>query len=191
MHRLILFFVSFAQLNFFVMIERPEMQNVPLYCHQYINLVSGANLLKIFETDAENTFKFYMAIPREKEDFSYAKGKWTLKEVLNHVIDMERIFSYRALRFSRKDPTELHGFEQQLYNTNAKVSNRSLVDMVNEFKSVRVATITLFNHLDNEMLDYPGVANNIKVSARIIGWMIPGHNIHHCNVIRQKYLSDQ
>jgi hypothetical protein len=170
------------------MIERPAMQDVPLYCHQYIDLVKGTNLLKIFESDAENTFKFYMSIPKDKEDFSYAPGKWTVKEILNHVNDQERIFCYRALRFSRKDPTELHGFEQQIYNKNAKATFRSLVDLVHEFKSVRMATLTLFNHLDPDMLDFYGIANNLRVSPRIIGWMIPGHNIHHCNVIREKYL---
>jgi uncharacterized damage-inducible protein DinB len=182
-------FASFAAIHTrFIMILRPIMNIVPEYCHQYINLVRSTNLLKEFETDAENTFKFYMSIPKEKEDFRYAPGKWTIKEILNHVADMERIFTYRALRFSRKDQTELSGFEQQIYNVNAKANKRTLVDLVNEFKSVRVATITLFSHLDDEMLDFRGVANNLQVSARIIGWMIPGHNIHHRKIITEKYL---
>ena len=129
------------------------------------------------------------SIPESTGDLAYDKGKWTIKEVIQHLIDSERIFSYRALRFARMDKTDLPGFEQNDYVPASKASNRSLASLMNEFKSVRNATIDLFKSLNNEMLKSIGTANGFPFSAEAVGYITAGHCFHHADIIRERYLN--
>ena len=170
------------------MIIKPNSEDVPAYYNHYIGLVPETNLLEALQNNMNDTLGFIACIPAEKENYRYADGKWTVKEVISHIIDTERIFAYRVLRFSRQDATELSGFDQNSFASNSNSDIRSLQQMTQEYKAVREASISMFEYLTPEMLDFKGKANNNSVNSRGIGWMIAGHNIHHCNVLREKYL---
>ena len=170
------------------MISKPITEDVPAYYNYYIGLSNETDLLAALKSSMDETLGFIACIPSDKEEYRYADGKWTLKEVLRHVIDTERIFAYRALRFSRKDATELPGFDENSFNANSNASSRKMQDMAKEFKSVREASISLYEYMNDDMLDFKGKANNNLVTSRGIGWMIVGHNIHHCKVMRERYL---
>lgn len=170
------------------MIEKPNLADIPAYFLAYIDLVPENNLFEALEKNLNNTIYLFENIPSEKENFAYAEGKWTVKEVLNHIIDTERIFAYRALRFSRFDETELPGYDENLFTENANVSNRSLQHLIEEFRVIRKSTHYLFEAMTKEMLDFIGTANKNKSSARALGYMIVGHTIHHNHVLKERYL---
>jgi uncharacterized damage-inducible protein DinB len=134
------------------------------------------------------TKAFIQSIPAEKADYKYAEGKWTVKQVLRHIIDTERIFVYRAFRFSRFDTTPLAGFDEDAYIDATQTIDYSLNDLLEEFVSVRQTTIQVYKTMTPAMLDFKGTANNIPITPRCIGYMAVGHNLHHCNVIRERYL---
>ena len=134
------------------------------------------------------TAAFFKAIPKEKLNFSYAPDKWTIKEVLQHIIDTERIFAYRALRFARNDQTSLPGFEVEDYIPPAKVYERPLEKMIREYTSLRIANIALFESFDDDMLQRSGIASDNKISVRVIGFKFIGHEIHHLRIIEERYL---
>src|SRR5690606_24775222 len=120
---------------------------------------------------------------------AYQPNKWTTKEVVRHIIDCERVYAYRALRFSRFDNTELAGFDENKYIDQIKNTEQTLPDLLTEYLIVRNATIALYKTMSNEMLDYKGIANKVIFSARTLGFMTVGHDLHHCNFIREKYLN--
>ncbi|GAB3539774.1 DinB family protein [Pontibacter brevis] len=119
----------------------------------------------------------------------YAAGKWSIKEVMVHMIDTERIFSYRALRFARQDKTELPGFDQDKYIIPAKADSRDINSIIAEYTSLRTATIELFKNFDEEALQQKGIASGIEVSVRALGYVILGHEVHHQKIIRERYLN--
>lgn len=170
------------------MIHKPDNTISPAYYQKYFALVNEEDLLKALENTMNDTVKFFSSIPAEKENHRYADDKWTVKEVISHIIDTERVMSYRSMRFSRKDATQLPGYDENTYAPNANAASRTVKEMIEEFTCVRKASISLFNYLTDDMLDFTGNANNLQVSARMIGWMMTGHAIHHCNVIKEKYL---
>lgn len=132
--------------------------------------------------------KFLSEISIEKESYRYADGKWTIKELLQHVIDTERIFCYRALRFARNDKTALHSFEHDDYNLVSNANNRTMKSLLSEFDSVRKSSISLFESFNNEMLKRTGVASGNNMSVRAIGYLISGHANHHLNIFKERYL---
>jgi len=134
------------------------------------------------------THDFYKAIPKNKLDYVYEKGKWTIKEILLHLIDAERVFAYRALRISRQDKTELAGFDQDDYVTTGNAVNRSIESLISEYKSVRQSTISLFNSFSDNDLKAIGTASGSIVSVRAIGHIIIGHENHHRQIIEERYL---
>ena len=129
------------------------------------------------------------SIANDKLEYRYDKGKWTIKEVIQHLMDAERIFAYRALRIARQDQTPLPGFEQNDYVQPSQANERSLDDLINEFKAIRASTVALFNSFTDKMLLAKGTASNSPVSVRAIGFIIMGHEIHHCQVIKERYLN--
>ena len=131
---------------------------------------------------------FYQNIPSEKLEHAYAEGKWTPKDILLHIIDTERVFVYRAMRIARQDKTEMVGFEQDDYVDAGKANNRTINSLIEEYKAVRNATIVLFDSFSDEELKSIGKANGSPVSVRAIGYIITGHENHHNNVIRERYL---
>jgi uncharacterized damage-inducible protein DinB len=127
-------------------------------------------------------------MPAEKINYRYAKDKWTVKEVLQHMLDTERIFAYRALCIARKDSTHLPGFEENDYAANSKVSKRDWKEMIREFKAVRRSTEILFRSFDKQQLDATGTASGKSVYVLGIGFIIAGHINHHVNVLKERYL---
>jgi hypothetical protein len=117
----------------------------------------------------------------------YEPGKWTVKDIIQHVIDAERVFSYRALRFARNDKTALPGFEENEYAVNTNVAKRSLDDLLSEFETVRRSTIFLYKNFTDEMLQRAGVASGRDISVLAIGFIIAGHALHHSKVIKERY----
>ena len=160
----------------------------PAYCHYYFDLVPTNDLLAELSTDLNQTVAFFNSIPTDKEHFAYQVGKWTVAQLLRHVIDCERIFAYRALRFARFDETPLAGFDEDFYISGLLSKKEKLDDLIKEFIVVRNATISLFQTLTDEMLDFQGTANKLKISARAIGFCIIGHNVHHRKIIQERYL---
>lgn len=160
------------------------------YYKKYISLVASQDLTEAMEYGSIQTTKLVNNIPPSKYDFSYGEGKWTVKESILHVIDTERIFAYRALRFARGDSTELPGFDQDDYVPMAKGHQRSFSAIIKEYKSVRQASITLFKSFDDEMLCRVGSASGSPFSVRALGYIITGHEIHHRNILKERYLGD-
>lgn len=167
---------------------RPDLSRVPAYFHNYINQVNENDLAEAIQNQTKIFFTFLSSIPSDKIDFSYAHGKWTIKEVLQHIIDAERVFAYRALCFARKDSTPLPGFDENSYADNSKAAARNWVDMVEEFKYLRQSSTLLFKSFDSEQLDAVGIANSNSNYVLGIGFILVGHVNHHMAVITNKYL---
>jgi uncharacterized damage-inducible protein DinB len=170
------------------MIHRPSIEETTGYQRTYIDQVEGNDMFEALSKNTAETLELINSIAPEKADYRYADGKWSVKEVLGHIIDTERIFAFRALAFLRKDKSELPGFEEGDYVANYDMRQRSLNDLREEYDVVRKSTILLLNNAGSDHLDFKGKANGLDVSARILGWMIAGHNIHHNKVIRERYL---
>ena len=136
----------------------------------------------------DTVISFYKDIPKEKHRLCYAEGKWTIKDILLHIIDTERIFAYRALRIARQDKTPMVGFEQDDYVANGYAESRTLESLIEEYKTVRQATISLFSSFNSDTLLQIGEASGSPFSVRALGYIIVGHENHHNQVIRERYL---
>ena len=167
---------------------RPDLNRVPEYYHQYINQVKGNDLIKAMQKQTGSFLQFLKKIPKEKRNYRYAEDKWTIKEVVQHIIDAERVFAYRALCFARKDATPLPSFDENSYAANAKVEKRKWKDLVNEFLVVRWSTEFLFGSFDEEQLESSGTASGKSNYVLGIGFIIIGHANHHINVTKERYL---
>ena len=128
-------------------------------------------------------------VPESRGSFAYAPGKWTLKEVVGHMADAERVFSYRALRIARGDTMPLHGFDEQAWVPNAGANARTLADLLGELRVVRASTLALLRHLPPESTSRVGTASDRPVSVRAVAWIIAGHERHHLGIIRERYLA--
>lgn len=159
------------------------------YFNYYINLNSSEELLDCLKNQKEETFNFFINLPVNLHEYQYEIGKWTPKDILQHIIDSERIFAYRALCFSRKDNTHLPGYEENDYANNAFANKRTITDLLNEYIAVKESSIRLFSSLSNEMLTYIGVSNENNLSVRAIGFILTGHEIHHINIIKERYIN--
>ncbi len=168
---------------------RPDLSRVPEWYHRYINQVQENDLLKALETQTVFFTKFLKKIPQEKRNYRYAKGKWTIKEMLQHIIDAERIFAYRALCFARKDTTALPGFDENEYAFHSKAAKRNWDEMTEEFKALRKANEILFGSFDKQQLDTTGTASGKPVYVLAIGFILVGHIDHHVNVLKERYLN--
>lgn len=167
---------------------RPDLSRVPVFYHNYINQVPDEDLLTAFQKQTMEFTNFIATIPKEKYEYRYAEGKWTVKELLQHIIDAERIFCYRALRFARKDETPLPGFEENDYVINANTDERSWGDLVEEFKVVRLGSELLFKSFNDEQLNSSGTANGNPIYVLGIGFIVIGHSLHHMNILKERYL---
>ena len=156
----------------------------PEYFSLYIGKVSPVNLLEGLESNMYNSIDFWKSIPKNKLEYSYSDGKWTIKDIIQHVIDTERIFTNRALRFARNDETILPGFNEDFFANNSNGNSRSLEDLIEEYKSVRISMINLFKSFTFEMMNRSGNG----MSVRSIAFIMIGHVTHHNEVIREKYL---
>ncbi|MFP2994682.1 DinB family protein [Spongiivirga sp. MCCC 1A20706] len=158
------------------------------YYQPYFDKMSGVELIEGLKEDHRDTLSFLDKLPENKLEYRYEEGKWTIKELLVHLLDAERIFAYRALRFARKDTTPLAGFEQDDYVRPSKANSRSLSSLRNEFNALRLANIELFKNMDDEMLREIGMASGSDMSSRAAAFMIIGHSRHHRQIIEERYL---
>jgi uncharacterized damage-inducible protein DinB len=154
----------------------------------YIQVLEDVELIEELEICLHEFIKFVQNIPMDKFDYQYSEGKWTIKEIIQHLIDSERVFSYRALRISRNDKTPLPGFDENDYVANSNGKERSLKSLLTEMAVVRQATLSLFNSFSQEQLTKIGIASNKEVSVRAIGFIIIGHQKHHQKVFLERYL---
>jgi len=154
----------------------------------YLDLVKENDFRDAIAKNTRQFRKLLESIPRKKHDFAYAEGKWTLRELLQHIIDCERVFDYRALRMARMDATPLVGFDEVAWGRTSGGANRRWKDLVREFKRVRESSKYLFDSFSDEQLRFVGEANGRPLNAFTIGYPIPGHVAHHINIIRERYL---
>jgi hypothetical protein len=168
---------------------KPIAADYPEYFGKYIGQVSEEDLYDAFKIQFPKIEIFLHRIDEEKAKFAYAPGKWTLKELLQHIIDAERIFDYRALCFARKEAINLPSFDENLYAENSSANERSWKSLSNEFINARISTQDLFKSFSEEMLQLKGSANNNRTSVLSIGYTLIGHVYHHIKVVQEKYLS--
>jgi hypothetical protein len=167
---------------------RPELSRVFHYYHRYINQVKEDDLMTAFRNQSDSFARFLESIPADKRNYAYAEGKWTIQEVLQHIIDAERVFAYRALCIARQDKTPLPSFEENDYAANSKADKRKWDDLVEEFKTVRRSSEILFGSFDEQQLNSDGIASNNPVYVLGIGYVLIGHVEHHVNVMKERYL---
>jgi hypothetical protein len=167
---------------------RPDASEHSPYYAKYINLVPNGTILTILEAQAKDTALFLRSITEEQSLKRYAPDKWSIKEVIGHLSDSERIFAYRALRFARGDETALPGFESDDYIEPGRFDKRNWQGLIKEFEAVRRATLELYEPLDEEAWQRQGVANNDAVSVRALAYIIAGHELHHVKLIKELYL---
>ncbi len=156
----------------------------------YIEALDNVELIEELEICLHEFIKFVRNIPMDKFDYQYQVGKWTIKEIIQHLIDSERVFGYRALRISRNDKTPLPGFDENSYVDNSNGKDRSLQSLLTEMAVVRQSTLSLFNSFSQEQLSNIGIASNKEVSVRAIGFIIIGHQKHHQKIFSERYLTD-
>jgi uncharacterized damage-inducible protein DinB len=168
---------------------RPEKGTYPPYYDHYLPLVKEIEPIEALDRNWEMLRDFITKIPAGKEEFAYAPGKWTVKQVINHVIDTERILAYRALRFARQDPQQPLPFEENKYAVAAELDNRRVKHLLEEFETVRKATRSLFSTFSEETWQRSGKTAAGETTVLAIAYMICGHATHHMNVLKERYLS--
>ncbi|MTH16774.1 DinB family protein [Flavobacterium sp. LC2016-01] len=154
----------------------------------YIREAGNVNLIEELEISLHSFIRFVQDIPMDKFDYRYAEGKWTIKDIIQHLIDCERIFVYRALRFSRNDKTPLPSFEEDDYANNTESNKRSIQDLLTEFSALRYSTLLFYKSLSEEQLKRIGTASNNPISVRALGFVVIGHQKHHQKVFEERYL---
>ena len=154
----------------------------------YISKASDKDVVKSIRSNTKAFRKLLKKIPSKKRDYAYAEGKWTIKESLQHIIDAERVFAYRALRIARLDATPMPGFDENAWASAANKIDRKWDDLVKEFKSVRTATEILFESLGDQQLLFPGMASGYPINALALGYVIAGHTKHHMDLFEERYL---
>lgn len=166
---------------------RPQQGDYNPYFDNYISLVKGENILAVLESNSKTTYHFLNSIPEEKGNYTYADGKWSLKQVIIHIADTERVFAYRALTIARGDNTPLPGYDENIWADNCAAEKRTLADVVEEFFSVRQSTIYLVKSFDEEMFSRKGTTNNNPASVVALLYVIAGHELHHLKVLKERY----
>lgn len=159
------------------------------YFSRYINKVANnTDLSKGFEEDKNMVINFFSSIPEDKLEYRYQPEKWSIKEVLQHIIDTERIFMYRFLRIARNDKTALAGFDQNIYISPSQANNKSLEELIHEFTTTRLYSINLINSISENNLQNIGTASESQISARACAFVLLGHSIWHIEIIKERYL---
>ena len=164
-----------------------KIEEIPAFYHRYVEPLKNNELLQNLESASAKTLGFVMDLEEGNGDFRYASGKWSVKEVLCHMLDAERIFCYRALTFARKDKTELPAFDENAYAPEANASSRSIAELAKEMSRLRATTLDLFKSFTPEMLTRTGIANTGTFTVRGVGYIIAGHELHHLTVLQERY----
>lgn len=164
------------------------MSDFQKYVQRYLDQIPSENWIGELKTSGDKTVEIYAALTEGQSLFAYAAGKWTLKELLLHLSDTERIFQYRILAFARGEKTGLPGFDEEEYAANSFANNRSLESLLEEYKLVRKSSQILIETLEPGVLNNTGIANGNKLAVETIGKLIVGHNYHHLSIIKERYL---
>jgi hypothetical protein len=166
-----------------------NLETIPPFYKNYVKQIDEPDMLQALRIAGHRMQELVHEIPDNKTDFAYAPGKWTVRELLCHILDAERIFCYRALRFARNDKTPLSGFEENDYAPQANASGRSLQKIAAEMSHLRASTIDLFESFTPEMLTRKGTVNKNEISVVAIGFIISGHETHHRKILQERYLT--
>jgi len=169
-------------------LDQLPVNSIPNFYKTYIDTLENVTLIEELEISLHEFRKFVQDIPMDKFDFRYETNKWTIKDIIQHLIDSERIFAYRALRFARKDGTILPSFDENNYADNADANNRSIQDLLSEMAVVRQATLSLFKSFSQDQLMKYGIASDKKIQVCAIGFVIIGHQKHHQKFFIKRYL---
>lgn len=168
---------------------KPNSDEYAPYYQQYVALLPDADIVATLGTLLESTRALLAGIDETQAGGRYAPGKWSIKELVGHLIDGERVFAYRALRFARNDQTPLAGFEQDDYVSNGSFDSRTLADLAEEFEHLRRSNIHFFQGLSDAAWERRGSANDSAVSVRALAHIIAGHEVHHVEILKTRYLS--
>ncbi|MDQ3749559.1 MAG: DinB family protein [Acidobacteriota bacterium] len=171
-----------------MMPQRPEKNEYAEFYETYVSLVEETDVVSALQNQPCDLQKLLADVFEDKENFRYAEGKWSIRELLGHLIDGERVFSYRALRISRDDQTPLASFEEKSYVANSNFSNSKLADLIEEFSLLRRSNILFFKNLNDEAWLRTGTASEAAVSVRALAYIMVGHVRHHANILRERYL---
>ena len=169
------------------MINKPQPDEYASFHANYIKQVPECRIIELLEQLKESTYDLFSNLDADKAGYAYAEGKWTLKEVLGHMIDTERTFAYRALYFSREF-VELPGFDQDVYVNNANFNDRTIQDLAAEFKTTRESNLYFIRALSDDQLNKKGIASGYLVSVRALIYIMAGHELHHLGIVKEKYL---
>ncbi|WP_462408655.1 DinB family protein [Neobacillus sp. Marseille-QA0830] len=171
------------------MMKRPNENEYPEYYVPYVQLVPDGDLLQILKENLKQVTELFNNISENDADFRYAPNKWSIKEVLGHMTDTERIMTYRLLRIGRGDRTPLAGFDETIFVTGSEVRQLPVKKILEDFTAVRNATITLVQNMPESAWANVGLANEMEVTARAIAYIIAGHEMHHRNIVTDRYLT--
>jgi uncharacterized damage-inducible protein DinB len=170
------------------MINRPKTNEYSAYAEAYVSKVpQGADVMELLEELQTSTYNLFSNMTEQKAAHSYAEGKWTIKQVLGHMIDTERVFAFRAFCFSRENAT-LPGFDQDIYVNNTDFNSRTIQSLAAEFRATRESNLYLFGSFNEDQLNKTGIANNNPVSVKALVYMTAGHELHHIKILKEKYL---
>ena len=165
-----------------------DLNRVPAFYHKYIERVNEENVIDAIQSMHNELSSFLTAIPESKWMHKYAEDKWTIKELVQHVTDAERIFCYRALCFSRNEKSALPGFDENEYVIASNANNRSKEQILDELRTVQAATLSLFASFTDTQLNAQGIANGNPIYVKAIGYIVAGHAIHHMAILKERYL---
>ena len=168
--------------------RRPTEEEFAPYYGTYVKKVQGEDIIPILEKNKQTTEDFLLSIPTEKWNSAYEEGKWTIKEVIVHLIDTERVCAYRAMRIARGDSTSLPGFDQDIFIENSNANARSIDSLISEFKVTREATISFFKNLTEEQWQRKGTASGVVFTPIGAAYLSAGHEIHHLDLLKERYL---
>ena len=170
-------------------IARPRIGEFDSYYERYVSLVEDGDIVSTLNNQIAETLRLLGEINEEKAGFRYAPGKWSVKELLGHIIDTERIFAYRALRIARGDTTPIEGYEQDDYIENAEFDKCRLADLAEEFALVRKSNVLMFQSLSETAWHRRGVANDCEITVRALAYISAGHELYHLDILKERYLS--
>ncbi|MDX1684735.1 MAG: DinB family protein [Saprospiraceae bacterium] len=170
-------------------IPRPKTEEAAAYYFKYIEEVEGNDGMQALQNQYFSALNFFKSIPEKKWSYRYQQDKWSIKQVLLHLIDAERVFAYRALRIGRGDDNPIQGFDHEEYIKTCGADDRSPISLIEEYKTVRLSTYSLFENIPSSALTNFGIANDHSVSCRALAWIIAGHENHHIRILKERYLN--
>lgn len=170
--------------------QKMKPGSYPSHFYPYIQLVENEDLNAVLKNQIETSKQFFNSIPEEKTYYRYAEGKWSIKEVLQHIIDTERVFAYRALAFARKETSILPNMDENSYGENSNANSREWHDLIEEFVAVRQSTLHLYQSFSEAQLELTGKTTSYEMSAKAMGYTIAGHLVHHVNILKERYLGN-